>query len=163
MKRFIYLLDAQRASKTGLCREYEKIPVPVDFTVFPCYDIAMKSQATTPNAPDAPFLSQAIISNDTVYVSGQIHSKSDGSIVEGSVKEKVEQIMQNISEILKAADATLDDIVKVVIYVTDMAQMPELNEVYPSYFNKPFPVREAVCVQALPLGATIEISVVAEK
>lgn len=123
----------------------------------------MKSQATTPNAPDAPFLSQAIISNDTIYVSGQIHSKADGSVVEGPVKEKVEQIMQNITEILKAADATLDDIVKVVIYVTDMTQMPELNEVYPAYFSKPFPVREAVCVQALPLGATIEISVVAEK
>ena len=130
---------------------------------FPCYHIVMKSQATTPNAPDAPFLSQAIISNGTIYVSGQIHGRSDGTVVEGTVKEKVEQIMQNISEILKSADATLDDIVKVVIYVTDMAQMPELNEVYPTYFNKPFPVREAVCVQALPLGATIEISVVAEK
>ena len=84
-------------------------------------------------------------------------------MVEGSVKDKMEQIMQNISAILKAADATLDDIVKVVIYVTDMAQVPELNEVYPTYFNEPFPVREAVCVQALPLGATIEISVVAAK
>lgn len=123
----------------------------------------MKQQATTPEAPDAPFLSQAIISNGTIYVSGQIHGKPDGSLVEGTVKEKLEQIMQNISAILKAAEATLDDIVKVVIYVTDMAQMPELNEVYPTYFNEPFPVREAVCVQALPLGATIEISVVASK
>ena len=123
----------------------------------------MKTQVTTPNAPDAPFLPQAIISNNTIYVSGQIHVKADGAIAEGSVKERAEQIMQNISEILKSAGATLDDIVKVVIYVTDMAQMSELNEVYPTYFNKPFPVREAVCVQALPLGATIEISVVAEK
>jgi len=123
----------------------------------------MKTQATTPNAPDASFLSQAIISNGTIYVSGQVHGKPDGTVVDGTVKEKVEQIMQNISEILKSANASLDDIVKVVIYVTDMAQMPELNEVYPVYFNEPFPVREAVCVQALPLGATIEISVVAEK
>lgn len=123
----------------------------------------MESQATTPNAPDAPFLSQDIISNGTIYVSGQIHGKADGTVVEGSAKEKVEQIMQNISEILKSADATLDNIVKVVIYVTDMAQMPELNEVYPTYFNEPFPVREAVCVQALPPGSTIEIGVVAEK
>jgi 2-iminobutanoate/2-iminopropanoate deaminase len=123
----------------------------------------MKRQVSTLSAPDAPFLSQAIISNGTIYVSGQIHGKPDGSIVGGSVKEKVDQIMQNVSEILKAADATLDDIVKVVIYVTDMAQMPELNEAYPTYFKEPFPVREAVCVQALPLGATIEISVVASK
>lgn len=80
----------------------------------------MKQTATTPEAPDAPFLSQAIISNGTIYVSGQIHSKPDGSIVEGSV-----------------------------------------NEVYPTYFAESLPVREAVCVQTLPLGATIEISVVA--
>ena len=123
----------------------------------------MKQPATTQNAPDAPFLSQAIASNGTIYVSGQIHSKPDGSIVDGSVKEKMDQIMQNISEILKAANATINDVVKVVIYVTDMSQMPELNEAYQSYFTEPFPVREAVCVQALPLGATIEISVVASK
>ncbi len=123
----------------------------------------MKQSATTPNAPDAPFLSQAIISNGTIYVSGQIHGKPDGSIVKGSVKEKMDQIMQNISAILKAANASLEDVVKVIIYVTDMAQMPELNEVYPAYFKEPFPVREAVCVHALPLNATIEISVVAAK
>ena len=124
----------------------------------------MKSKVCTDDAPKADhILSQGIISNGTIYVSGQIHNKPDGTIVEGSVKEKVEQIMQNISEILKSAHATLDNIVKVVIYVTDMAQMPELNEVYPTYFKKPFPVREAVCVQALPLGATIEMSVVAAK
>lgn len=126
--------------------------------------MVMKSKVTTDDAPKADhILSQGIISNGFIYVSGQIHSKPDGSMVEGSVKEKVDQIMQNISAILEAADATLNDIVKVVIYVTDMAQMPELNEVYPTYFNEPFPAREAVCVQALPLGATIEISVVATK
>lgn len=123
----------------------------------------MKTPVSTPTAPTAPFLSQAIVSNNTIYVSGQIHNNPDGTLVDGSVTEKLAQIMRNISEILKATNTTLNDIVKVVIYVTDMAQMPELNEVYPTYFNKPFPVREAVCVQALPLGATIEISVVAEK
>lgn len=124
----------------------------------------MKEQVSTDDAPKADhILSQGIISNGTIYVAGQIHSKPDGSMVEASVKEKVDQIMQNIAAILKATDTTLDNIVKVVIYVTDMAQMPELNEVYPTYFTEPFPVREAVCVQALPLGATIEISVVAAK
>lgn len=123
----------------------------------------MINPASTPDAPSAPFLSQAIESNGTIYVSGQVHNKPDGSLVDGTVKDKLAQIMQNISEILKAAGATLDDIVKVVIYVTDMAQMPELNEAYTTYFTKPFPVREAVCVQALPLGATIEISVTAHK
>ncbi len=123
-----------------------------------------KKQISTEDTPSAPhILSQSIIANGSIYVSGQIHSKPDGTIVEGSVKEKVEQIMQNVAAILKAADASLDDIVKVVIYVTDMAQMPELKEVYPTYFKEPYPVREAVCVKAIPLGATIEISVVAAK
>ena len=123
----------------------------------------MKQAVISSDAPGAPFLSQALIANGTVYVSGQIHNKPDGTLVEGSVAEKFAQIIQNISTILRAADASLDDIVKVVIYVTDMAQIPELNNVYLTYFSKPFPVREAVCVKALPLSATIEVSVVAVK
>ncbi len=124
----------------------------------------MNEQVSTDNAPKADhILSQGIVSNGIVYVAGQIHNKPDGTIVEGSVKEKLEQIMQNVSAILEAAGTNLSKAVKVVVYVTDMAQMPELNEVYPTYFSKPYPVREAVCVQALPLGATIEISVVATR
>jgi 2-iminobutanoate/2-iminopropanoate deaminase len=124
----------------------------------------MKQKISTDKAPKADhILSQGIVSNGTIYVAGQVHSKPDGTIVEGSVDEKVAQIMSNISEILQSADATLNDILKVVIYVTDMTQMPKLNEVYPSYFSEPYPVREAVCVKELPLGATIEISVVASK
>ncbi len=123
----------------------------------------MKQAVISSDAPGAPFLSQALIANGTVFVSGQVHNKPDGTLVEGSVAEKLAQIMQNIATILNAADASLDDIVKVVIYVTDMAQIPELNNVYLTYFSKPFPVREAVCVKALPLSATIEVSVVAVK
>jgi 2-iminobutanoate/2-iminopropanoate deaminase len=132
--------------------------------VLVCYDLVMKSKVSSDNAPKADhILSQGIVSNEVVYVAGQIHSKPDGTMVEGSVEEKVKQIMQNIAAILEAADAGLDSIVKAVIYVTDMSQMPKLNEVYPTYFKEPYPVREAVCVKELPLGATIEISVVAEK
>ena len=116
----------------------------------------MKEKVVTDNAPKADhILSQGIISNGTVYVAGQIHNKPDGTMVA--------QIMQNVSAILEAGGTDLGKAVKVVIYVTDMAQMPELNEVYPTYFTEPYPVREAVCVQALPLGATIEISVTAVK
>ena len=129
-----------------------------------CYDRSMKQTISTDNAPKADhILSQAIVSGNTIYVAGQIHNTPDGAMVDGTVQEKVAQIMHNITAILKAADASLDDIVKVVIYVTDMAQMPEFNEVYPTYFAQPYPAREAVCVKELPLGATIEISVVAVK
>jgi len=123
----------------------------------------MKEEVTTGNNNSAHLLSQGIVSNGFIFVCGQVHADTELKLVGETVAEKIEQIMQNISAILKAADATLDNIVKVVIYVTDMAQMPELNEVYPTYFTKPYPVREAVCVSALPLGATIEISVIAAK
>lgn len=71
--------------------------------------------------------------------------------------------MTNVNAILEAAGAGLNDIVKATIYVTDMSLLPELNEAYPSYFEEPFPAREAVCVKELPLGASIEISVVAHR
>ena len=124
----------------------------------------MKQQVSTQAAPSAPdFLSQAVVGNGLIFVSGQIHATPDNTLVGDTTEEKVAQIMQNIATILKAANATLDDIVKVVMYVTDMAVMPELNKVYPTYFKEPYPVREAVCVKALPLGASIEMSVIATK
>ena len=126
------------------------------------YDYKMKQQISTPHAPDAPaFLSQAIVSNGFIFVAGQVHATPDNSLVGESVKEKLSQIMKNINNILTEAGASLNNIVKVTIYATDMAMVPELNKVYPSYFDQPYPTREAVCVKELPLGASIEISVIA--
>lgn len=117
----------------------------------------------TSKAPNAPgLLSQAIVSNDFVFVAGQIHITTDGELIEGSTADKVKQIMKNVESILNEADAGLDDIVKVTVYVTDMALMPDLNKEYPTYFSGLLPAREAVCVKELPLGAQIEISVIAE-
>ena len=73
----------------------------------------MKTKVETKDAPQAPrLLSQAIVSNDLIFVAGQIHSTPDGKIIEGSTAKKVEQIMQNIKAILKAAGADLNNIVK---------------------------------------------------
>jgi 2-iminobutanoate/2-iminopropanoate deaminase len=123
----------------------------------------MKQPITASEAPGAPFLSQAIVArgSDTIYVSGQVHTLPDNTLTGDTTEEKVAQIMKNIEAILKAANATLNDIIKIVIYVTDMSIMPDLNKAYTTYFTEPFPVREAVCVQALPLGASIEMSVLA--
>lgn len=125
----------------------------------------MKTKVETSEAPAAPgLLSQAIVSGDTIYVAGQIHNTPDGKMVEGSMEEKVHQIMRNFAAILKAADSDLNHVVKVNIYVTDISELPKLNEVYKTYFtSEPLPVREAVCVKALPLGATIEMSCIASK
>jgi reactive intermediate/imine deaminase len=124
----------------------------------------MKQAIKTDRAPKADYLlSQGIVSNGLVYLSGQIHNKPDGTMVEGSVEDKWAQIMSNVTAILEAANLSLHEVVKVVIYVTDLGQMPKINEVYASYFTEPLPAREAVCVKELPLGATIEVSVVASK
>lgn len=121
----------------------------------------MKQQIITSNTKSAHILSQGIIAGGLIFVSGQVHADAELKLVGETTAEQVAQIMKNIETILAAADAKLSDIVKVVIYVTDMAVMPELNAVYPSYFSDPLPVREAVCVQGLPLGASIEFSVIA--
>jgi len=122
----------------------------------------MKKAIVSDKVVTPPFLSRGIISNGFIFVSGQVHSQVDGTLLEGTTEEKLAQIMKNISSILEQAGATLNDIVKVVIYVTDMAIMPKVNEVYPSYFEAPLPAREAICVKELPLGASIELSVIAE-
>lgn len=124
----------------------------------------MNYRVATDGAPKVDaLLSQAIRANGLIFVAGQIHNTVDGKMVEGTVEDKLAQIMKNISAILNAAGATLNDIVKATIYVTDMAQMPALNAVYPTYFSGPLPAREALCVKELPLGATIEVSVIAAK
>jgi 2-iminobutanoate/2-iminopropanoate deaminase len=123
----------------------------------------MKQQVVTTNTASAHLLSQAIISSGLIFVSGQVHADTRLKLVGDTTAEKVDRIMENIAAILKVAHASLGDVVKVVIYVTDMSIMSDLNQVYPSYFKTPLPAREAVCVKALPLGATIEISVIAEK
>lgn len=124
----------------------------------------MKQQISTQDAPNASQVySQAIKTDGLIFVSGQIHNTVDGVLVDGTPEEKLAQIFKNITVILKAADATLNDIVKVSIFVTDIAHLPLINAVYPTYFDKPLPAREAVCVKELPLGATIEVSVIASK
>ena len=124
----------------------------------------MKTKIETPKAPAAPgLLSQAIISNGFIFVAGQIHNNADGKLMEGTTEEKLQQIVKNIAAILEAADSNINNIVKVTIYVTDISDMPKLNEVYKTIFSEPLPAREAICVKALPLGASIEMSVIASK
>lgn len=122
----------------------------------------MKQAISTPDAPDSPaLLSQAIIANGTIYVAGQIHMTPAGKLVEGSLEDKVRQIMKNLEAILKAAGADWADVVKATVYVTDINDLPKLNPIYAEYFSEPRPAREGICVKVLPLGASVEISLIA--
>jgi 2-iminobutanoate/2-iminopropanoate deaminase len=124
----------------------------------------MKEKISTDDVAKADAIfSQAIVSNGFIFVAGQIHNTVDGTVINGTVEEKLRQIIKNIEAILKAAGAGLDNIVKATVYVTDMSTLPELNKIYPTFFKDPLPAREAVCVKELPLGATLEISAIATK
>jgi len=123
----------------------------------------MKKEVVAENAQSAKrLLSQAIVSNGMVYTAGFIHMTPEGILVGDSVEAKLAQVMTNIKNVLHAAGSDLSDVVKAPIYVTDMSFVPELNKHYVTYFDTPLPAREAVQVSALPLGADIEISVIAE-
>lgn len=108
--------------------------------------------------PYSPF----IIKNGFVFTAGQIHLK-DGELLNGSITEQTHQVMKNLEKVLSDAGVTFSDVVKTTIYMTDMEYYGEINEVYATYFKDGFPAREAVAVKALPLGAKIEISMVAAK
>jgi 2-iminobutanoate/2-iminopropanoate deaminase len=124
----------------------------------------MKTKVTTDNAPKAtgPF-SQAVINSNLIYTSGQIYLTTEGKLLEGTPGDQVKQIMSNLQAILEAAGASFADVVKTTIYVTDMTIYGKVNEVYATYFSDPFPAREVVCIKELPLGATVEISMIAVK
>lgn len=107
--------------------------------------------------------SQAIIAGNFVFTQGMIYLTPEGKLLEGSIEEKTELILQNLKNVLEEAGTSFANVVKTTIYVTDMSSYPVVNEVYAKHFSEPYPARETVCVKALPLGAEIEISLVAFK
>lgn len=120
-------------------------------------------EITTDEAPESigPF-SQAIRDGDRLFVSGQgpIDPES-GDIVGDDIGEETAQTLENIGAILKAAGSSLDDIVKATVFVQDMDNYDEINEVYGEYVSVPYPARSAVQVEDLPVDIGIEIEVIA--
>lgn len=124
----------------------------------------MKTKVDTAKSPKAigPY-SQAIMVDNFVYTSGQIYLTTDGKLLEGTIEDQIHQVMENLKNILEEAGVSFKNVVKTTIYMTDMSLYSDINKVYGSYFSDPYPAREAVCVKELPLGAKIEISMVAVK
>lgn len=124
----------------------------------------MKEKVATEGAPKAtgPF-SQAVISGNLIFTSGQVPLTIEGKLLDGSIEDQTRQIMSNLASILEAAGVSFAAVVKTTIYVTDMSVYGKINEVYGSYMKEPFPARETVCVKELPLGAQVEISMTAIK
>jgi 2-iminobutanoate/2-iminopropanoate deaminase len=125
----------------------------------------MKEMIKTDKAPQAigPY-SQAVKCGNTLYVSGQICiDPSTGELIKGGVTEKVNRVMNNIKAIIESAGMGMNDILKVTIFLTDMAAFPTVNKAYAAYFSEYFPARETVQVAKLPKDAEIEISCIACK
>lgn len=114
-------------------------------------------------APIGPY-NQAVKAGNTLYVSGQIalHPET-GQLVKDNIIDETHQVMQHIKHILSAAGMDFSDIVKTTIFITDMNNFSQVNEVYGKYFSGYFPARETVQVAALPRAVNVEISVIAVK
>ncbi|WBU88785.1 RidA family protein [Cellulophaga omnivescoria] len=126
----------------------------------------MKKIITTTNAP-APIgpYNQAVLTGNTLYISGQIPiDPKTGNLIEGDIKAETKQSMENLKAILTEAGMTFENVVKSCIFVNDMHQFSEINEVYGSYFNADTaPARETVEVANLPKFVNVEISMIAVK
>ncbi len=124
--------------------------------------LTMIEKVTTTDAPTAtgPF-SQAVKAAGIVFTSGQVYLTPEGKLLEGSIEEQTHQVMRNLGAILSSAGTSFANVVKTTIYVTDMSVYGAVNETYKIYMREPFPARETVCVKELPLGARVEISMIA--
>ena len=124
---------------------------------------ATRSIVTTPLAPAAigPY-SQGVLAGDTLYCSGQIAiDPKKGSMVSGTISEETEQVLQNLEAVLKAASMEFENVVHCTVYLTDINDYAQVNEVYARCFNEAKPARQAVEVSSLPRDARVEIGCVA--
>lgn len=126
----------------------------------------MKTIINTPNAP-APIgpYNQAILTGNTLYTSGQIAlSAQTGELIMDSIQIETRQVMENLKAVLKAADMTFENVIKTSIFISDMHNFSQINEVYAQYFNADSaPARETVEVANLPKFVNVEISMIAVK
>lgn len=119
-------------------------------------------EITTGKAPAAfgPFC-QAMVTNGMVYTSGALPlDPKTGTLVDGGIVEQTHRTIKNLQAVIEAADSSLDNLVQVVIYITDMNDFDKMNEVYGSYFKNRFPARVTVGVAALAKGALVEMQAI---
>lgn len=125
----------------------------------------MKKAITSKKAPlpIGPY-SQAILAGDFLFISGQIAIDPEtGNLVSNDIKGQTTIVLENIKNILEAGGLSFEDVVKTTIYLKDIKDFPQVNEIYERYVTKPFPARATVEVSSLPKGALVEIDAIAYK
>lgn len=139
--------------------------------LLPCYGLSVRiprlfivrERIQTDNAPAAigPY-SQAIRAGEFVFVSGQIAiDPATGQFVGGTVAEQTERVLKNLAAVLKAAGSGLDKIVKTTVFLADMKDFVEMNEIYATFFTDAPPARATVAAAGLPRDAKVEIEAIA--
>jgi 2-iminobutanoate/2-iminopropanoate deaminase len=121
-----------------------------------------KQALQTPNAPAAigPY-SQAIRSGNLVFLSGQIPlDPASMEMVQGGIEDETRQVLENLKAVAKEAGGSLDNAVKLTIYLTNLGDFSAVNEMMKRYFSEPYPARATVQVSALPRGAAVEIEAI---
>ena len=118
----------------------------------------MKQTVTTPNAPAAiGTYSQAVKAGNTVYLSGQIPLDPVTMTMVDGFENQVKRVFDNLKAVCNAAGGSLDDLVKVNVYLIDLGNFAKVNEIMATYIAAPYPARAAVGVAALPRGSQVEI------
>ena len=123
-----------------------------------------KTIIATDRAPQAiGTYSQAVKVGTTVYMSGQIPlDPATMELVDGGIEEQIKRVFENLSAVAEAAGGSLENVVKLNIFLTDLSCFPTVNEIMASYFSEPYPARAAVGVASLPKGAQVEMDAVLE-
>ena len=117
-----------------------------------------------PNAVTAGPYSHAVDAGELLYLSGQTPiDPSTGKLLPGDIGAQTEQCFKNLAVVLGAAGLSLEDVVKVNVFLTDMGNFAAMNAVYAKQFNAPYPARTTIGVASLPLGAIIEIEMIARR
>lgn len=119
---------------------------------------------TAPDAVSVGPYSHAVEAGGFVYLSGQTPvNPATGMLAEGGIGVQTAQVFANLFAVLKAAGLSQDDVVKVNVFLTDMGNFKGMNEVYAAQFSEPYPARSTVGVRELPLGAMVEIELIAKR
>ena len=116
----------------------------------------------TDDAPQAiGTYSQAVKSGDMLYISGQIPlDPQSGDMVSGPIENQIRRVFDNLAAIAAAAGGSLENTVKLTVFLVDLDNFPQVNEVMATYFDEPYPARAALGVKALPKGADVEIEAI---
>jgi len=110
--------------------------------------------------PVAPY-STGIEAGEMIFLSGQLGLDANtGLLVQGGAREQAKKALSNIAALAKGAGVSMDDVVKTTVYMTDLAEFEQINELFAESFDQPRPARSAVEVSALPLGALVEIEAI---